>query len=273
MGNEKLREAFEAFEAWWVGGEYAKRPYDLFESNGDEAFEIWQAATAATQRDAMAVAEAVAQHVCRVGTTWTHDDLAAIVEAVQPGCTKQEPANRHAALPWSYRRYGSEPDKGYTIIAKEHGATHGTPIAYLADGEVAGQAAQDICNAHNAAITAEAAQPASAQQQGEPVAAVAWPDGFIEVRAQGDGLFEPQDAAEKSTPPVVTAEQFCDLADTACAALQTDDKTTDYWHGVGAALEAVLGVVGMSTIQLRQPPSRGVPDGYALVPMPDVQRL
>lgn len=58
---------------------------------------------------------------------------------------------------WAYRRYGSEPQKGYTIVSRAAGATHGgTPVAYLGDGELAGDAVQAICEAHNAAFAAVA---------------------------------------------------------------------------------------------------------------------
>lgn len=53
---------------------------------------------------------------------------------------------------WTYRRYGSEPEKGYTIIAKRPNATHGDDIAYLGDGDIAEKAAERICAAHNAAL-------------------------------------------------------------------------------------------------------------------------
>lgn len=67
-----------------------------------------------------------------------------------------------AGTHWTYRRYGSEPQKGYNIVALPHqGATHGEFIANLGDGDAAGKAAEALCEAHNAALSAAraAAQP------------------------------------------------------------------------------------------------------------------
>lgn len=67
----------------------------------------------------------------------------------------QNPASQPITLPdsaryWAYRRYGSEPEKGYTIVSRgAHNTYGGSPIGYLGDGELAGIAAQEICNAHN----------------------------------------------------------------------------------------------------------------------------
>jgi hypothetical protein len=53
---------------------------------------------------------------------------------------------------WSYRRYGSPPEKGYTIIEGSLGRLHGDTVAFLGDGPEAGEAAHALCVAHNAAF-------------------------------------------------------------------------------------------------------------------------
>ena len=75
--------------------------------------------------------------------------LSELTERFGSAQAQQEPVARPF---WSYRRYGSEPEKGYTIIAKrnEH-ATNGEPVAYLGDGPLLGDACHAICEAHNAA--------------------------------------------------------------------------------------------------------------------------
>lgn len=52
----------------------------------------------------------------------------------------------HPSKQWSYHRYGSEPMKGYTLLAG------GSPIAYLGDGEMAEKIVGEVCAAHNATL-------------------------------------------------------------------------------------------------------------------------
>ena len=54
---------------------------------------------------------------------------------------------------WSYRRYGSPPEKGYTIVAKQYGwEPYGVPIAYLGDSPEVAKAIHELCDAHNRAV-------------------------------------------------------------------------------------------------------------------------
>jgi hypothetical protein len=49
----------------------------------------------------------------------------------------------HPSKQWSYRRYGSPPLKGYSLLSG------GSTIAYIGDGEEAARIVEDICEAHN----------------------------------------------------------------------------------------------------------------------------
>lgn len=54
---------------------------------------------------------------------------------------------------WSYRRYGSPPEKGYTIVAKQYGwEPNDVPIAYLGDSPEVAKAIHELCDAHNRAV-------------------------------------------------------------------------------------------------------------------------
>lgn len=54
-------------------------------------------------------------------------------------------------------------------------------------------------------------------------------------------LFEPLYALPPTTSQIEqrVAEAIHDMTDEVCAPLQTDDKSIDYWHGVGAAAVAI----------------------------------
>ena len=66
---------------------------------------------------------------------------------------------------WSYRRYGSPPEQGYTILVNQVGS-NGEPIACLGDGDIAELAVKKICDAHNVGHSMLA-----------PSEPVAWTDG------------------------------------------------------------------------------------------------
>lgn len=54
---------------------------------------------------------------------------------------------------WTYRRYGSPPEQGYTIVAKRFKwEPNGVPIAYLGDSPEVGKAIHELCEAHNRAM-------------------------------------------------------------------------------------------------------------------------
>lgn len=164
MSNEKMREDFEAWArrnlTEVTEQSFKRMPVleRLYENGHMEAlWQCCQAFTAATQRDAMAVAEAVRVAMVQSCESWPgiveatkRVDLAAIVKAVRP--SKPEPVNQQllAALKDIANDYADRFD-----IASSS-TNPGIKIV--------------IEQARAAIAAAEAAQPASAQQQGEPVA-------------------------------------------------------------------------------------------------------
>lgn len=67
-----------------------------------------------------------------------------------------------AARPWTYRRYGSPPDKGYTITYADR-LHNQEPIAFIGDSDIAQKAADAICDAHNHFIGIAKISDATAQ--------------------------------------------------------------------------------------------------------------
>lgn len=58
-------------------------------------------------------------------------------------------------LRWGYRRYGSEPLKGYSIVSRANECDPGSQVAYLGDGEIASKAAEDLCSAFNVVMSTQ----------------------------------------------------------------------------------------------------------------------
>lgn len=191
MNEQKIREEFEA----WADKEIGKVEHaatcnrSLRQALRNIAEAAWHAATAATQRDAMAVAEAVMHHASRhFHGGDPMPDLAAIVEAVRPG--KLEAVNQRllAALKLAQDMMvanGLDLPHTQTVMMEAIAAAEAAqPIRASSDviheaycrgyehGKHDGK-----CNSGNSSfvpgnIVSElcAMQPASAQQQGEPVA-------------------------------------------------------------------------------------------------------
>lgn len=55
----------------------------------------------------------------------------------------------HPVAQWGYRRYGSPPELGYTVVSRITSGDNGTPIAYLGDSPEVGAAIDDLVRAHN----------------------------------------------------------------------------------------------------------------------------
>lgn len=168
MNEQKMLEQFEAWLEEGIEETGAIRPSSDKVASYLAVWEgAWQAATAATQRDAMAVAEAVHQATCEEASKsygaerMLQIDLAAIVEAVRPN--KREAVNQQllAALKDIANDYAdrfdiasSSTNPGIKIVIEQARAAITTAEA-----------------AQSGALADEGAkQPASAQQHGEPVA-------------------------------------------------------------------------------------------------------
>ncbi|HJV53064.1 MAG TPA: hypothetical protein VJ652_16475 [Noviherbaspirillum sp.] len=148
MNEQKMREAFaDAFakevqsDQLTVLAMWSDEDGAFLNAEMQVGWNMWQAATSAARRDAMAVAEAVRDAVKKIAAEWgcpemVEDvDLAAIVEAVRPACQHRIADARNPVVTSGYLCV----DCGALFSAADHG---------------------------------EPKQPASAKQQGEPVADV-----------------------------------------------------------------------------------------------------
>lgn len=201
MSNEKMNKAFEAWLEEGIEETGTVRPSDDKVASYLAVWEgAWQAATAATQRDAMAVAEAVRDACkgceCADGERFIEQiDLAAIVEAVRPAAASGAAAD----LERVYDEFGigaKARSIGILLGNVSNAMRRAECLAaierefFMVPGEVdedyPDQEPSDECllnwghgpadyvesfrEALRTITAAEAAQTASAQQQGEPVA-------------------------------------------------------------------------------------------------------
>lgn len=193
MGNEKMREAFEK---WCREGtlftDWSKRPDGQYQRlHVQDAWLSWQAATAATQRDAMAVAEAVrialiesfnaaylacdsdlCEHKTSDGLRAMGVNLAAIVEAVQPG--KREAVNQQLL------RCIEQVDACMDVTQVEPEDNAAWLIV-----KAAAEAAQPAC-AEPVAWAGFHVMDANADKQGN------WPSNYIRHRVFSDGPCKPK---------------------------------------------------------------------------------
>lgn len=192
MNEQKMHEAFEA----WYGdiySRYALRSWNggTYENQDTElAWQSWQAATAATQRDAMAVAEAVESAFRRQCIKMNIQplpavDLAAIVAALPPAQTAPDATLVVAA------------DNALRHIAGQYDIATGLPAMSatvaacgLASALARYKTAEGAGDDHHLVQQIEASELCAPASQQEPVAWIAFADSNGPVPLELYGLDE-----------------------------------------------------------------------------------